>query len=88
SWETGDINGDGRSDLQHIVGAYINTWQSNGDGAFCVRNYSPWPDYSANSGIWKVGDINGDGLFDLQHLDGLNIRTWISNGDGTFDVKA
>ena len=87
SWRVADINGDGRSDLQHILGTYINTWISNGDGSFQVRNYSPWSGYGASYGSWETGDINGDGRSDLQHILGTYINTWISNGDGTFQVR-
>jgi len=39
-WQVLDLNGDGRSDLEHIWGGTsINSWLSNGDGTFQVKPY-------------------------------------------------
>ena len=89
-WDTGDVDGDGRSDLQHIWGGdYINTWISKGDGTYEMRSFQPWPGYATSPGSWLLGDINGDGKDDLQHIWGGDyFNTWISKGDGTYQMNS
>ncbi len=90
SWQSGDFNGDGKTDLIHrCCSDYANVWFSAGDGAFSVAVYKPWPDYDMQVGSWQLGDFNGDGKTDLVHVwsrDYANI--WLSSGDGTFTVAA
>jgi len=87
-----DINGDGKTDLVHVVTNtdYVNVWISKGDGTFDVKSFSPWPGYAMDHGYFLAADINGDGKTDLIHVvtntDYVNV--WISKGDGTFDVKS
>ena len=57
SWETGDLNGDGRGDLIHLCcDDYAQVWLSNGDGTFNVSAFRPWPGYAMQAGAWRVGD--------------------------------
>ncbi len=71
SWQSGDINGDGKSDIIHLIGNdYINIWLSNGDGTFMVVPYQPWSGYQSFRGSWQSGDINGDGKSDIIHITG------------------
>ena len=88
SWHSGDINGDGRTDLMHLLpGDYIRPWLSNGDGSFSVGHFSPGAGYWIEGGAWRSGDFNGDGKTDLTHfLPGGYVRPWLSNGDGSFSV--
>jgi hypothetical protein len=90
SWTQGDVNGDGKGDLQHLVGGeYINTWISKGDGTYLIKSFRPKPGYDTSLGLWTQGDVNGDGKGDLQHIWGGDfINTWISNGDGTYWIKS
>ena len=87
----GDFNGDGKTDLVHIVtdSQYANIWLSNGDGTFTVKQFSPWNGYAMGDGRFLVGDFNGDGKADLVHPVGDNqyANIWLSNGDGTFSIK-
>jgi hypothetical protein len=88
SWETGDVNGDGRDDLIHICcGNYLHTWLSRGDGTFDVGTFSPGSGYGIQWGSWEAGDFNGDGRDDLIHLTGGDyVRPWLGQPDGTFSV--
>jgi hypothetical protein len=88
TWQTGDFNGDGRTDLAHLCcDSAMNVWLSRGDGRFDVRAFTPWPGYWIQGGSWRTGDFNGDGKTDLIHLaPGDYVRTWLSNGDGSFSV--
>lgn len=92
-YQSGDFNGDGRTDLIHFVGnAYVNIWFSNGDGTFSViGGFLPWSGYSlsANNYNYKLGDFNGDGLTDMIHFySAAYAHVWLSKGDGTFEVKS
>jgi hypothetical protein len=87
----GDFDGDGKTDLAHIVtdNQYANIWRSNGDGTFKVTQFSPWNGYAMGNGYFLATDLNKDGRTDLLHLvtntDYANV--WVSNGDGTFAVQ-
>ena len=88
SWQTGDLNGDGLTDLIHLTGSnYVHTWIARLDGTFVIGTFSPGPGYGIQWGSWETGDFNGDGRDDLMHLTGGDYaRPWLSRGDGSFDV--
>jgi hypothetical protein len=89
-WLTGDFNGDGKTDVLHLVQKtnYAHVWTSKGDGTFSVGTFSPWPSYGIPNGQWLTGDFNGDGKTDVLHLvQNTNYaHVWTSKGDGTFNV--
>lgn len=90
---TGDFNGDGLTDLVHIVNFnYLHVWISNGDGTFNIQSRFPATNgYSLKNDAgyhFSVGDFNGDGKSDLLHIVNNNYaHVWLSNGDGTFEIK-
>ncbi|TRV39395.1 MAG: hypothetical protein EWV71_05525 [Microcystis flos-aquae Mf_QC_C_20070823_S20D] len=85
-YETGDFNGDGKTDLIHFdVNNYVHLWQSNGDGTFSIKSFTPGGGYEVgvNNYRYETGDFNGDGKTDLIHFDVNNyVHLWQSNGDG------
>ena len=97
NYRTGDFNGDGKTDLIHLVNSgngYVHVWLSKGDGTFDLKNaFTPAPGYSVNNNNfnYQTGDFNGDGKTDLIHLVNSGngyVHVWLSKGDGTFDVKS
>ncbi|MFM7363647.1 MAG: FG-GAP-like repeat-containing protein, partial [Cuspidothrix sp.] len=98
NYQTGDFNGDGKTDLIHFVNignGYVHVWNSKGDGTFDVKAaFTPAAGYnvSNNNFNFKTGDFNGDGKTDLIHFVNNGgkgyVHVWLSKGDGTFDVKS
>lgn len=91
SWLVGDFNGDGRSDLMHVLPGTngVDVWLSNGRGTFKVTPFLPRPSYLIPNGPWFVGDFNDDGHDDVVHVVESEGRVgiWLSNRDGTFRVE-
>jgi FG-GAP-like repeat/Salmonella virulence plasmid 65kDa B protein len=89
-FQTGDFNGDGRTDLIHFANSnYVHVWLSNGDGTFTITSGFPNSGYGvgANAYNYQTGDFNGDGKTDLVHFANSNyIHLWLSKGDGTFAI--
>jgi hypothetical protein len=91
--ETGDFNGDGRTDLMTY---YVGTagWQvyvalSNGDGTFAPYVHATIASTDWSGGwTFGTGDFNGDGRTDLMTYyvgtAGWQVYVALSNGDGTF----
>jgi hypothetical protein len=91
SWLVGDFNGDGRTDLMHVLPGTngVNIWLSDARGTFTVTPFLPWPGYLIPDGQWFVGDFNNDGYDDVAHLiesEG-RVAIWLSNRNGSFRVE-
>ena len=90
-WTTGDINGDGRTDLVYIYarGNIAWTFLSNGDGSYTPKTYSLGSGFDAGGGYWMTGDANGDGKADLIYVypSGDIVWTFLSNGNGSYTAK-
>jgi RHS repeat-associated protein len=77
TWTTGDVNGDGRSDLVHAStgsdGVEVETLLSTGDGGWRRPAARPVPDPGSfgnrRSPTWVPADANGDGKSDLVRVD-------------------
>ncbi|WP_107667251.1 FG-GAP-like repeat-containing protein [Cyanothece sp. BG0011] len=90
-YETGDFNGDGKTDLVHFdVNNYVHLWHSNGDGTFSIKSFTPGGGYGVgvNNYRYETGDFNGDGKTDLVHFDVNNyVHLWHSNGDSKATIE-
>ena len=56
TWTTGDINGDGKTDLIYIypLGDLIWTFTSLGNGQLTAADYSLGSGFDAGTGTWEV----------------------------------
>lgn len=97
--QTGDFNGDGRSDVIQLVNrpktdgrkVYVYIWISNGDGSFTIQSAFPTDGYAVEDDNDKFvsGDFNGDGRVDfIYFVNNNDANVWFSRGDGTFDIEA
>jgi hypothetical protein len=69
SWQAGDFDGTGRTDLVHLCCSdYAHVWFSGGVAGFDITSFSPWPGYNLQRGHWGAGDFNSDGSRDLLHM--------------------
>jgi len=84
----GDWNGDGRTDLIHIVADNTaKVWLSRGDGTFDIFEEHVAEDYNItrHNDKYFPCDLNGDGKTDLIHfVSSTNYFVWIASGDGHF----
>lgn len=99
-WREGDFNGDGKTDLAHIVfngvndPNYVHVHFSGGNGRFISPTYfnfrleaNPQQDYKTSIGYWRAEDYDGDRKTDLIHETGrIRIHRWKSLGNGRFEI--
>jgi hypothetical protein len=89
---TGDFNGDGKTDLVHIVNNnYSHTWLSNGDGTFDVQERFPKNNGYAmkNAGNYKflAGKFDSNNKYDMIHIvNDRYIHTWFYENSGQFNI--
>jgi FG-GAP-like repeat/Glycosyl hydrolases family 16 len=87
TWEVGDFNGDGKTDLVYITANYIDTFLSKGNGTYEEKQEEVSKEFNSVSGTWEVGDFNGDGKTDLVYITANYIDTFLSKGNGTYEEK-
>ncbi|CCD94185.1 hypothetical protein BRAO375_3210002 [Bradyrhizobium sp. ORS 375] len=85
---SGDFNGDGKTDIALLNGAYLYVFLSNGNGQFTGVTF-PCPNgwnfgKPSDNFVAVSGDFNADGRSDFLLLSGQYIYEFLSNGDGTF----
>jgi hypothetical protein len=78
--ETGDINGDGKTDVLLFKPGSLDIGLSDGKGGFTYTHYLVFQSEITA----KLVDLNGDGKADLLMYDGDYFIAGVSNGDGTF----
>jgi hypothetical protein len=93
---TGDVNGDGRTDLIFIGqdwdggGLNVRVKLSNGNGTWTAVSQVLGDGSGVHAYPAMTGDVNGDGRTDLIFIgqgwsgSGLNVRVKLSNGNGTW----
>ncbi|CCD95159.1 hypothetical protein BRAO375_4010002 [Bradyrhizobium sp. ORS 375] len=86
---SGDFNGDGKSDMVLIGGAYLYVFIGKGDGTFngsAVACPNGWNFGSPPQATYTpiIGDFDGDGRTDFLLLSGQYLYEFMSRGDGTF----
>jgi hypothetical protein len=89
TWQVGDVNGDGKTDLIHMAGnGLVITWLSQGNGQYSLAGYTGSVDTCFTCGTWQFGDVNGDGKIDLIHLANNTgvVMTWLSEGNGQYSI--
>jgi hypothetical protein len=90
TWLTGDVNGDGETDLLYVYPngtPAVYSYISQGNGQYQTNGYSLGSGFDAASGTWQTGDVNGDGQTDLLYVypNGTPaIDSFISQGNGQF----
>jgi hypothetical protein len=86
---SGDFNGDGRSDMILVGGAYLYVMLGRGDGTFtgnAVACPNGWNFGSPPQAVYTpvIGDFDGDGRTDFLLMSGQYMYEFMSKGDGTF----
>jgi RHS repeat-associated protein len=93
-WFTGDLNGDGMTDMVHALNTVMYVWYATGSGGWSIEKAS-WscsctvlPEDFAY-GRWASGDFNGDGMTDLVQMSRTSkkVYIWQSDGDASFYVS-
>jgi hypothetical protein len=80
--ETGDVNGDGKTDVLLFKPYSMDIGLSDGKGGFTYTHYLLFQSKIKA----KLVDVNGDGKADLLMYDGNYFTVGLSNGDGTFVI--
>ncbi len=83
SWETADINGDGRLDLLNQVNG-ISFAIQNSDGTFAAAKSFATSITGSGLGYLSGADLNHDGYADIVANGNLAREVYLGNGDGTF----
>lgn len=85
---TGDVNGDGKTDIVTMGGLHSITVRfGNGDGTFPTRSDFDIPDFYVPVGL-AIGDVNGDGKADfIVPYGGGIVGVMLGNGTGGFSTN-
>ncbi len=87
---SGDYNGDGFTDMLHLVGDNeFNIWLNKGDGTFALSKHNHPVNDPNNDDLrffFLSGDFNGDGRSDLLHLhNDSTAEVWVPQASGNFN---
>ena len=90
TWTTGDVNGDGKTDLIYVYapGDAVVTFLSLGNGQYQEQGFALRAGFDAAGGTWTTGDVNGDGKTDLVYVYPMGTTPYVdsftSQGNGLF----
>lgn len=95
NWQAGDVDGDGKNDLVHVMWTSLNGGQirahtlfSKGFNQWSFAYHDAWSGFgSSDVDNWRVMDANGDGKVDLVHVywsspGNIRVHSLFSNGSG------
>lgn len=79
----GDIDGDGKTDVIHVLANELYTWLSSGDGGFHTMWTGGLTAQGNNFDAMTTGDVDGDGRMDVVYLPlGPGLESYRPDGSG------
>jgi RHS repeat-associated protein len=80
----GDVDGDGRTDVIHVLAQQLYTWFARGDGTFRLGWKGGLTAQQHNLDAFTTGDVDGDGRVDAVYLplSAASVHVYSPTGSG------